>query len=64
MIFVKDVYPFSGCLSLVAYCLWLIAFHDAYLLESLLRIYIRVRKYGLAVLAGPIVMIAAHKVAK
>ena len=32
--------------------------------ESLLRVYIWVRKYGLAMLAGPIVMIAAHKVAK
>ena len=37
---------------------------DAYLPESLLRVYIWVKKYGPAVLAGPIVMIAAHKVAK
>ena len=36
----------------------------AYLPESLLRVYIWVRKYGLAVLAGPIVMIAAHRLAK
>ena len=36
----------------------------AYLPKSLLRVYIRVRKYGLAVLAGLIVMIAAHKVVK
>ena len=56
MIFVKDVYPLAGCLSLDAYL--------SYLPESLLRVYIRVRKYGLAVLAGPIVMITAHKVAK
>ena len=56
MIFVKDVYPLAGCLSLDAYL--------SYLPESLLRVYIRVRKYGLAVLAGPIVMITAHKVVK
>ena len=37
---------------------------DPYLPESLLRVYIRVRKYGLAVLTSLIVMIAAHKVAK
>ena len=64
VIFVKDVYPFLEWLSFVAYCLWLIAFQDAYLPESLLRVYIRVRKYGLAMLAGPIVMIVAHAVAK
>ena len=36
----------------------------AYFPESLLRVYIWVRKYGPAVLAGPIVMIATHRVAK
>ena len=54
VIFVKDVYP----LLLISYLF------SPYLLESLLRVYIQVRKYGLAVLAGPIVMITAHKVAK
>ena len=54
LIFVKDVYP----LLLISYLF------SPYLLESLLRVYIQVRKYGLAVLAGPIVMIAAHRVAK
>ena len=44
----------------MAYCLNN-AFWNAYLLESLLRVYIWVRKYGTAVLAGPIVMIAAHR---
>ena len=48
VIFVKDVYP----LLLISY-----------LPKSLLKVYIRIRKYGLAVLAGPIIMIAAHKVA-
>ena len=52
MIFVNDVHP-----------LLLISF-SPYLPESLLRVYIRVRKYGIAVLAGPIVMITAHKVVK
>ena len=56
MIFVKDVYPLARCLSLDAYL--------SYLPESFLRVYIRVRKYGFAVLAGPIVMIMTHKVAK
>ena len=43
----------------------MIFFKDAYPpCESLLRVYIQVREYGLAVLAGPIVMIAAHRVAK
>ena len=56
VIFVKDVYPLARCLSLDAYF--------SYLPESLLRVYIRVRKYGLVVLAGPIVMITAHKVVK
>ena len=37
---------------------------DAYLPESLLGVYIWVKEYGLAVLAGPIVMIVAHRVAK
>ena len=61
----------QGCLSpnrmFILCCLsplWLIALQDAYLLESLLRVYIWVRKYGIAVLVGPIVIIAAHRVAK
>ena len=37
---------------------------DPYLPESLLRVYIWVKEYGLAMLAGPIVMITAHRVAK
>ena len=57
-----DVYPFCRMfiplllisLLLMAYCLNN-AFWNAYLLESLLRVYIQ------AVLAGPIVMIVAHR---
>ena len=45
-------------------CCSVIFVKDAYLLESLLRFYIWVREYGPAVLAGPIVMIAAHRVVK
>ena len=56
-----DVYPFCRMfIPLLLISLLLMA----YLPKSLLRVYIRVRKYGLAVLAGPIVMIAAHRVAK
>ena len=65
MIFVKDVYPLAGCLSPVAYLFPLFSLSlISYLPKSLLRVYIRVRKYGLAVLAGPIVMITTHNVAK
>ena len=45
-------------------CCSVIFVKDAYLPESLLRVYIWVRKYGPAVLAGPIVMIATYRVAK
>ena len=55
----------QGCLSLVAFLLFILPFlFITYLPESFLRVYIRVRKYGFAVLAGPIVMIMTHKVAK
>ena len=45
----------------IAYCFFFLIF---YLPESLLRVYIWVRKYRLAVPAGFIVMIVAHRVAK
>ena len=45
-------------------CCSVIFVKDAYLPESLLRVYIWVRKYGPAMLAGPIVMITTHRVAK
>ena len=45
-------------------CYSVIFVKDAYLPKSLLRVYIWVREYGSAVLAGPIVMIATHRVAK
>ena len=56
-----DVYPFCRMfIPLLLISLLLMA----YLPKSLLRVYIRVRKYGLAVLAGPIVIIVAHRVTK
>ena len=45
-------------------CCSVILVKDAYLPESLLRVYIWVREYDPAVLASPIVMIVAHRVAK
>ena len=56
------VFPWECCSVIFvkdAYCLLI-----PYLPESLLRVYIWVREYGPVVLAGPIVMIAAHRVVK
>ena len=54
----------QGCLSLSRMfipCMLLECFESSHLPESFFRVYIWVRKYGTAVLAGPIVMITAHR---